>query len=86
MWDRYKLARWKHVLQLLLVLLLCITILGAKLWFPETAAVVETWLIGDTSNPVVQAFSALENGMSQGDGTGQAVQAFCAEIAGHGIS
>ena len=68
------------------VLLLCALTAGAKHWRPQAAQALQTWSVGQEDNRVLQAFAALGSSMEQGDGLGQAVQAFCAEMTGDGIS
>ena len=47
---------------------------------PGPAAAAEAWLLGPAGNRVTAAFAALEDAF--GDGVGEAVAAFCAELSG----
>ena len=68
------------LVRILSVILLVTLLIFAKQHYQEPANVLEAWLCGEEINPVTQAFAALSDSMEQGEGLGQAVQAFCGEV------
>lgn len=67
------------LMRILAALLIIALLIFAKQFYPRPANILEAWLFGEEINPVTQAFAALSDSMEQGEGLGQAVQAFCGE-------
>lgn len=64
-----------------LALLLCTATVVCKMENPDAGSQLRRWIVGDGTERVQQAFFSLEQALVQGQGTQDAWEVFCRELA-----
>ena len=67
-------------LRLALALGLCVAVVLCRIAWPDGTAALRRWIVGDGSEQIQQAFFSMERALSEGDGLGEAWEAFCGEL------
>ena len=68
-------------IRMTLALGLCMAALLCRILWPESAASLRRWVVGDGSEQVQQAFFSMEQALEEGEGLGEAWAAFCTELS-----
>ena len=66
--------------RLALALGLCVAMVLCRIAWPAGASTLRRWIVGDGSEQVQQAFFRMEQALEEGDGLGEAWEAFCGEL------
>ena len=59
---------------------LCVVLVLCRIAWPDGASTLRRWIVGDGSEQVQQAFFRMEQALEEGDGLGEAWEAFCGEL------
>ena len=66
--------------RLALAMVLCVLLVLCRILWPEGAAELRRWVVGDGSEQIQQAFFRMEEALGEGDSLGEVWTAFCTEL------